>query len=88
MIKKYVKKPIPVEAIRWTGENAEEIMQFTRDARLVSHDYGVIAELFIHTLEGDMHANVGDFIIKGIRGEVYPCDGNIFMESYEEYREE
>lgn len=87
MIKKYVKKPIPIEAVQWTGMNRAEIMNFCHDARLVYHEdenEPVTAELYIHTLEGNMHAKHGDYIIKGIRGEFYPCEQTIFKETYEE----
>lgn len=40
-------------------------------------------ELFVKTLEGDMHANVGDYIIKGVNGELYPCKPDIFEKTYE-----
>ena len=43
-----------------------------------------IVILTIHTLEGDMNVSLGSYIIKGVRGEFYPCDGEIFNETYEE----
>lgn len=44
-------------------------------------------EMIIHTLEGDMKANVGDYIITGLRGEKYPCKPDIFEQSYELVKE-
>lgn len=44
-------------------------------------------EMIIHTLEGDMKANVGDYIITGLRGEKYPCKPDIFEKSYELVKE-
>jgi len=58
-IKKYIKKPIPVEA------------------------YKTDKEIIIHTLEGDLKADVGDYIITGINGEKYPCKPDIFEKTYE-----
>ena len=87
MEKSYIKRPIPIKAIQWTGENTKEIMKFCKDARIIYHEAveeNITADLYIHTLEGDMHANIGDFIIRGVRGEFYPCDGNIFLETYQE----
>jgi len=81
-MKKYVKKPIPIEAVQWDGNNQDEIAVFC-GATAVIED----GELSIHTLEGTMHARVGDFIIKGVRGEFYPCEKSIFEETYEEYIE-
>lgn len=40
--------------------------------------------LVIHTLEGDIEASIGDYIIKGVNGEFYPCKSNIFAKTYEE----
>lgn len=85
MIKKYVKKPIPIEAMQWTGMNRAEIANFTHDARFTYNDMDI--ELYIHTLEGDMHANVGDYIVKGIKGEVWVVRKDIFLETYEEVME-
>lgn len=46
--------------------------------------YRTEKEMIIHTLEGDMKANPGDFIITGINGENYPCKPEIFYDTYEE----
>ena len=84
MIKNYRKKPVVIQAVEWTGNNIDEIdaLGGTRD-----YHYYPGGELVIHTLEGDHHAPVGDFIIKGVRGELYPCEPNIFRETYEEVGE-
>lgn len=79
--KTYVKKPIPVEAIQWTGENKKEIENFCGEAAWFSSD----EELGILTLEGMMIATKGDYIIKGVDGEFYPCKEDIFKKTYEEY---
>lgn len=62
--KKYVKKPIVVEA------------------------YQTDKEITIHTLEGDIKAMPGDYIITGVHGEQYPCKPDIFKETYEEVKEQ
>ena len=89
MIKTYIKKPIPIEAIQWTGDNEAEILKFSRSARFVYHETceDTVTELYIHTLEGDMYAKVGDYIIKGVAGETYPCAQLIFERTYEEVPE-
>ena len=87
MIKKYMKKPVIIEALQWTGMNRAEMMNFCHDAKLNysgDNEASIEVELFIQTLEGDMHANKGDYIIKGVRGEFYPCARDIFEETYEE----
>lgn len=81
---KYTKKPVTIEAIEWIGTNQEEIVEFAgRDARIEEH-HG----LFIKTLEGELKASIGDFIIKGIKGEFYPCKPDIFAGSYNPANEE
>lgn len=79
MIQKFRKKPVEVEAIKYTGDNPHEIKTFTKgQAQETMGDF-----LVISTLEGDMQANVGDWIIKGVKGEFYPIKDDIFKETYE-----
>ena len=81
MVKTYIKKPIKIEAIQWTGENVLEVKDFVTSGAEYLEDENVIV---IHTLEGDMKAILNDYIIKGVKGEFYPCKENIFKETYEE----
>lgn len=81
MVKKYRKKPIVIEAVQFTGRNDEECLKFCSDAR---NPVDNRPNLIISTLEGDMLANIGDYIIKGINGEFYPCKPGIFRKTYEE----
>lgn len=82
------KKPVIIEYVQWTGENISEIMSFCGSA---AHDIYQINlanmpieySLIIKTLEGNMRADPGDYIIKGVHGEFYPCKPNIFKETYE-----
>lgn len=77
---KYRKKPVTIEAIQWTGKNKEEIEVFVANDRNVDvYNNSII----IHTLEGDMNASVGDYIIRGVKGEYYPCKPDIFMDTYD-----
>lgn len=82
MIKKYKKKPVIIEAIQWKGKNLSEIDDFMGGT---VENKGTT--LIIHTLEGDMKANIGDYIIKGVNGEFYPCKPDIFAKTYEEVTE-
>ena len=76
---KYRKKPVVIEAIRWTGENVKEIKEF-----LTGADFSCVpGYLLIRTLEGKHIATVGDMIIKGVHGEFYPCKPDIFEKTYE-----
>lgn len=81
MIKSYVKKPQKIEAIQYDGTNIEEIQNW---CKVHIEIYADINALGIPTLEGIMRASVGDYIIKGIKGEYYPCKPDIFMLTYEE----
>ena len=72
------KKPVVIQAIQWTGDNFDEIIQFC--SRAVSRKD---MSLIIHTLEGDMEASKGDWIIRGVKGEFYPCKQDIFEQTYE-----
>lgn len=79
MIKTFRKKPVIIEAIQWNGKNLNVIDGFIGE---VIDNNGMT--LIIHTLEGDMEAKVGDYIIKGVNGEFYPCKPDIFAKTYEE----
>lgn len=75
---KYRKRPVTVDAIQWTGENVQEIAAFTGIDVRVHEGY-----LLIPTLEGVMQASEGDYIIKGVQSEFYPCKPDIFEKTYE-----
>jgi len=77
----YRKKPVVIQAVQWTGENNVEILQFCSNCYITSS--GKTKDLIISTLEGDMSASKGDYIIKGVKGEFYPCKEDIFDLTYE-----
>ena len=85
---KYRKKPVVIEAVQWDGENLDEVMTFCNgDASYELMAIGA-SELVITTLEDGESiarhvASVGDFIIKGVAGEFYPCKPGIFAATYE-----
>ena len=78
---KFRKKPIVIEAIKWNGNNFEDLEIFNVDRDIISNPDGTLT---IATLEGNHTANKGDWIIKGIKGEVYPCKPDIFEATYEQ----
>lgn len=90
---KYRKKPVVIEAVRWTGKNVGEIRVFCAQSALFTAkkqraDGLVIAyDLMISTLEGMLYASVGDYIIKGVNGELYPCKPDVFAKTYERVEE-
>jgi hypothetical protein len=81
---KYIKKPITIEAIQWTGDNRKEIFDFCPMSYFNTNFETGNLHLKIQTLEGTMEASVGDYIIKGIQGEFYPCKPDIFKLTYDE----
>lgn len=82
---KYRKKPVVIEAIQYTGDNFDEIKELTKDSPTNREVLlrPASEKLVIRTLEGDMEADKGDFIIKGVQGEFYPCKLDIFEATYE-----
>lgn len=76
---RYRKKPVEVEAIQWTGNNLKEVLEFSDKSYIDKDNY----TLKIDTLEGTHIASRGDYIIKGIKGEFYPCKPDIFEATYE-----
>ncbi len=73
----YVKKPITIDAMEYTG-SFDEVRSFGGD--IVR--YGIEGPT-INTPNGILKINMGDFVIKGIGGEIYPCPANTFRECYE-----
>lgn len=80
---KYRKKPVVVEAVQFI-DNPNSIEDLSRfmDETVISYA-GEEPVVLIKTLEGTMMANVGDWIIKGVNGEFYPCKPDIFEKTYE-----
>lgn len=80
---RFRKKPIIIEAIQWKGysSQAHEIHDFTGGKCYMLAD--VPGTLYIKTLEGDMIANEGDWIVKGVQGEPYPVKPDIFEATYD-----
>ena len=77
---KFVKKPVVIEAIQWAGDNLADVRGFSHN---IFGPYGQEnAHLEIETLEGRMTVLPFDWIIKGVKGEVYPCKPDIFDLTY------
>lgn len=85
MSKKYKKKPVVIEAVRWTGSNFSEIKKFMGDTVIAFNEQSL--KISVKTLEGVITASPNDYIIKGVAGEFYPCKPKIFEETYEEVEE-
>ena len=83
-IKKYRKKPVVIEAMRWDGSMGAQAKIVTWGSPRISGWFDTRYFLRVETLEGVMRAEVGDYIIRGVRGEFYPCKPDIFEATYEE----
>lgn len=90
----YRKKPVVIEAIQYNGLNKDEIERFVgsslkSEINDCAWEAGAmvapIRTIIIPTLEGNHIASPGDFIIKGIKGEFYPCKPDIFNDTYSPY---
>ena len=93
------KKPVIVEAVQWNGKNVVEIYNHLEDLNVenqwevktsgknfyIKFENGAcrLGTLMIKTLEGEHKASIGDYIIKGVNGEFYPCKPDIFEKTYE-----
>jgi hypothetical protein len=89
---RYRKKPVVIEAVQYDGASTsvaaiQHWMEHGvfRQPKVVTND---IRSMYISTLEGEMTANPGDWIIKGVQGEFYPCRPHIFAATYEAVKEE
>lgn len=86
-MQKFVKKPVVIEAIQYNGENIKAIEDFVGKKLSTVMASDVDVKLIIPTLEGDMKASKGDYVIKGIKGEFYPCKPDVFKQSYNMIKE-
>lgn len=100
---KYRKKPVVIDALQWTGTNHREMFDFLTNGNCPEEcmisDFPIVSDNFyidewkvpggfvIKTLEGEHLANIGDYIIRGVCGEFYPCKPDIFRKTYEEAEE-
>lgn len=93
IIRQYRKKPVIIEAVQLDNINAPRVVQWIGEDKAkmnlesdAAWNQGKAPPVFsvtIHTLEGDMKAMPGDYVIKGVHGEFYPCKPDIFEKTYE-----
>lgn len=84
---KFRKKPVVIEAVQFadTKESFDKIREWVGEN--FYYNYQDSPRVFIKTLEGDMGVTKNDWIIKGVKGEFYPCKSDIFEKTYEEVKE-
>lgn len=81
---KFRKKPVVIDAEQWTKKNGSKVMKFTKELGTLRTITSLEPlQMIITTLEGKMQVDENDWIIKGIRGEFYPCKPDIFEATYE-----
>lgn len=80
---KYKNKAIEVEAIKWDGKKLSETPKWIIDAIKNSNIIRANNNIIISTNNGEIKVTPGDYIIKGVDNELYPCKANIFNEIYE-----
>jgi len=87
MIRKFKKKPIVIQALQYSGsdDSYNELKQFINKKVGI---WRIQSGVKIRTLEGDMTVSINDWVIKGVRGEFYPCKPDIFKEIYIELENE
>lgn len=82
---RYRKKPVEIDALLWTGYNIDELLEFYPEAvySTTPTEENYYGPIVITTLEGNMLCHPNNYIIKGVKGEYYPCKADIFLETYE-----
>ena len=90
---KYKKKPVVIEAFQYDGDlKGSDGNYYILDWAVKALDSGIMfykdlgdipSELFIKTLEGIHHVSIGDYVIQGVNGELYPCKPDIFEKTYD-----
>lgn len=92
--RKFVKRPVVIEAIQYTGDNLDRIIAWVQPGiakflmpegwwiKQVEKHGEFVFHLMIPTPEGEHEARIGDYIIKGVAGEFYPCKPEIFAQTY------
>ncbi len=80
-IGRFRKKPVVIEAVQYDGKNGTQLLSWMNGVECEEDFLGDYVE--IKTLEGTMRADRGDWIIKGVKGEFYPCKPAIFEATYE-----
>lgn len=81
----YMKRPVIVQAVQWDGTNFDEVKELDQpDVRRVGTTVvDGVTKLRIATLEGVMTASIGDWVIRGVRNELYLCKPDTFAETYD-----
>ncbi len=77
------KKPVEIDAIQWDGSNVDDVLGFILPIGQARRDINDMHTIIIETLEGSRKVNQNDWIIRGVKGEFYPCKPDIFEATYD-----
>jgi hypothetical protein len=83
---KFRKRPVVIDAMLYDGTNTYEVVEWMGEHTDATIGFNPGGTIVIPTLEGNMIASVGDWIIRGVQGELYPCKPDIFEATYEEVK--
>ncbi len=83
MVRQFRKKPVVISALQFTGDNVVAVLDFVTSGGAEAQTSRSGLTLYIKTLEGDMLASSGDWIIRGVKGEYYPCKPDVFADTYD-----
>ena len=79
---KFRAKPVEIDAMLWTGSNAGKICEFMKVTMVAWDSLLSGGTLYLNTLEGTMEAEAGDWIVRGLNGQFYPCKPEVFTMTY------
>ncbi len=82
---KFRKKPVVIDAFRFGHDKPEDWFEKAENIKVKCSLDPLIVYCVVETLEGEMRANEGDYILKGVEGEIYPCKAEIFIKTYEPF---
>ncbi|CAH56646.1 hypothetical protein PHG11b_19 [Flavobacterium phage 11b] len=80
---KYRKLPVEIESLQYTWNNRTNVLDFINKGKKIDISFCLDEFVMIETLEGTMKASIDDYIIRGVKGEFYPCKPDIFESTYE-----
>ncbi len=80
---KYRKKSVVIEAMEFTDKTKDQVYNFVRCNKAAGFNAETKPILIVQTLSGDVTVDIGDYVLKGVNGEFYPCKADIFKKTYE-----
>ena len=81
-IRKYAKRPLVIHAMQWCIDDTDAVLDVFPEVGVERNEHGAY-RLSVPTMEGVMYASEGDYLIRGIQCEVYPCKPDIFEATYD-----